>query len=370
MATVYLHIGAPKTATSTLQSVLAANYRKLLGSGVLYPQRCRHGDAHHTLICDLIEQYQDHRMPDLWYGDRSRGEAWQLLAGEIAEHAGAVQTVILSSELFFGQSHSLEQMLAEIRARLSGHQLKVVIYLRRQDQLYSSFYNQDVKGVRQWTSSAYQFYETHQIFRRSYDQILDLWSAALGPENVLVRPYEPAQWVGADIVEDFCSLIGIAPLAGGQVSHNESLGPGQLYLKQCLNRVGFDKADNQSVLQTLLKICPEQPLAQCIYVNKGLYRKYRQQWLKVNERLSRDYLGGEPLFHEPIPGPEQLTVYETDPARILEFVLALHLHFLTAKDSALRGLYARGMLLAIAEQNLWQAVGTRRQAEILQWLAV
>ena len=44
MATVYLHIGAPKTATSTLQSVLAANYGGLLRGGVLYPQRCRHGD--------------------------------------------------------------------------------------------------------------------------------------------------------------------------------------------------------------------------------------------------------------------------------------------------------------------------------------
>ena len=45
MATIYIHIGAPKTATSTLQSTLAGNYRKLLKNGVLYPKAPRHGDA-------------------------------------------------------------------------------------------------------------------------------------------------------------------------------------------------------------------------------------------------------------------------------------------------------------------------------------
>lgn len=369
MATVYLHIGAPKTATSTLQNVLAANYRKLLRNGVLYPQRCRHGDAHHTLICDLIEHYQGHRMPDLWYGERARGEAWQLLLEEIAEKASSVETVVLSSELFFGQSHSLEQMLADIRDRLSGHQLKVVIYLRRQDQLYSSFYNQDVKGVRQWTSSAYQFYQTHQIFQRGYDEILDIWSAALGRDNVLVRPYEPGQWEDGDIVRDFCKLIDIPALAGGQVSHNESLGPGQLYLKQCLNRVGFDKADNHEVVRILLDACPESPLKQCIYIHKGLYRKYRQQWLKVNQRLAREYLGGQPLFNEPITTPEQLTVYEPDSALIGEFLLALFTYFSRARRERHRDLFARAMMLAVAEQNLWQQFGSERRSVVLQWLA-
>ena len=66
MATIYIHIGAPKTATSTLQSTLAGNYRKLLKNGVLYPKEPRHGDAHHLLVCDLIEKYQKIRMPEVW----------------------------------------------------------------------------------------------------------------------------------------------------------------------------------------------------------------------------------------------------------------------------------------------------------------
>ena len=138
MAIVYLHIGAPKTATSTLQSMLAGNFEQLLKQGVLYPKLLRHGDAHHTLVADLIQAYQGHTMADLWYGDRTRGEAWQNLQREIEQHPG-IEKIILSSELFFGQTQRLEDMLADIRSRLSEHELKVVVYLRRQDKLYSSF---------------------------------------------------------------------------------------------------------------------------------------------------------------------------------------------------------------------------------------
>ena len=101
MATVYIHIGAPKTATSTLQSVFSDNYGKLLKNGVLYPKHFRHGSAHHLLVCDLIEKYQGIRMPDIWYGPRPRGEAWSSLKAEIDQHGSAVDSVILSSELFF-----------------------------------------------------------------------------------------------------------------------------------------------------------------------------------------------------------------------------------------------------------------------------
>jgi hypothetical protein len=82
MATVYLHIGAPKTATSTLQRALSENHHELLKRGVLYPRELRSGDAHHLLVCDLIDKYQRNRMPDVWYGSQPRGRAWALLLEE------------------------------------------------------------------------------------------------------------------------------------------------------------------------------------------------------------------------------------------------------------------------------------------------
>lgn len=369
MAKVYLHIGAPKTATSTLQSVLAANYDKLLAGGVLYPRLLRHGEAHHTLVCDLIEQYQGHSMADLWYGERTRGEAWQDLQREIQAQRQPVDTIILSSELFFGQTRNLQDMLADIRDRLSEHELKVVVYLRRQDQLYSSFYNQDIKGVRQWEYSAYQFYQTHQIFQHDYDEMLAIWSRAVGQENMVIRPYEPAQWVAEDIVQDFCAAIGIGPLKAGRTSQNESLGATQLYIKQCLNRVGFDKGDNEAVLALLIKLHREEPLKHCCYIHRGLYGDYRKAWMQVNKRLAERYLDGTPLFLKPIPAPGKVTVYQTDPQQVLRFLQAMYAHFSQQPEDRHCSLFARAALLMLAEQDLWESFdGDGRCSALLQWI--
>tara|TARA_R110001599_G_scaffold145321_1_gene327627 strand:- start:82094 stop:83197 length:1104 start_codon:yes stop_codon:yes gene_type:complete len=367
MATVYLHIGAPKTATSTLQSMLAGNFEQLLRQGVLYPQLLRHGDAHHTLVADLIQAYQGHTMADLWYGDRTRGEAWQNLQREIEQYPG-IEKIILSSELFFGQTRRLEDMLADIQGRLSAHELKVVVYLRRQDQLYSSFFNQDVKGARQWAHNAYQFYQTHQIFQHDYSELLGIWSDGVGRENMVIRPYETAQWVGGNIIDDFCAATGIEPLGSVPTAPNESLGPTQLYVKLCLNRVGYDKGANESVLALLQQVYPETPGGPCTYVHRGLYREYRKKWIKVNKRIADHYLDGELLFCDPIPPPEKIDLYQPELALIEHCLLALFEHFSGPGDQEHRSLFARAMLLILAEKDLWDEFEPMRCNTLIQWV--
>lgn len=368
MATVYIHIGAPKTATSTLQNVLSSNYRKLLKHGVLYPRDFRNGDAHHLLVCDLIEKVQGNRMPDIWYGSKPRGQAWAALQAEIAGHGSDIHSVILSSELFFGQSNKIQPMLDEVSTYLHGHDIKVVVYLRCQDQLYSSFYNQDVKGVRQWPDSAYEFYQTHQMFQQDYYSLLNAWSEAFGKAQVLIRPFESEQWVNGDIVQDFCEVTGTVPLRSGYKDHNESLGGTQLYLKRCVNQIGFDKGDNEDVLKLLLKLCPEEPLKGCSYVNRGQYRRNRQQWLQANRAIAKDYLNGEPLFQRVIPGPQDLEVYRLDKSRLGDYLQQMLKVFGKGKYPAYRALFARATLLAIAEQDLWHVLNAPDRELMLSWV--
>lgn len=365
--TVYLHIGAPKTATSTLQGVLAKNAGRLLKAGVLYPESMRSADAHHVLACDLIEKVQGNTLSDVWYGTVPRGEGWQRLRAEIAQHGSAINSVIVSTELFFGQSRGLEAMLEEMAAHLRGYDVRVVVYLRRQDQLYSSFYNQDVKGMRQWPSSAYEFYQTHQIFASDYHDMLGVWSAVFGKQNMIVRPFESGQWPKGDIVRDFCGSLALKPLSSGYRDTNESLGPTQLYVKRCLNRVGFDKEQNDVVLNVLAKVCPEAPMKGGLFVHRGLYRQYRKHWNTVNAALSRDYLGGRPLFNEPIPEARALQLYEVDPLKLAGYIDNMVKSFGSGKYPGQRSLFARATLLAIAEYNQWHVLDEARLRELLSW---
>lgn len=368
MATVYLHIGAPKTATSTLQAVLASNHKKLLSQGILYPRDCCHGDAHHVLVCDLIAKHTGNTLPDLWYGDFPRGQAWQALVAEIDSHGAAVDTVILSSELFFGQVGKLELMLADVKAHLAGHEIKILTYLRRQDQLYSSFYNQDVKGARQWPHSAYEFYETHQIFQRSYYQMLQTWASAFGTENILVRPYEPQQWEQGSIVSDFCHSLAVPPLRSTLRDQNESLGPSQLYVKRCLNRVGYDKAENDAVLKLLAQFLPEKSSRDIVYINAKLYSKYRKEWDAANRQLADEFLDTPELFHTAIPALSALQAYQVDTDKLQAFLGAAVKHFGRGKDQGLRGLFARAAFIVLAEKGLWHTVDATQRKALLSWV--
>jgi hypothetical protein len=368
MAAITIHIGAPKTATSSLQAILASNDASLLAQGILYPKSCRSGNAHHPLICDLIEHYQGISMPDVWFGDVPRGQSWSRLNQEIDESGGHVQSVVISSELFFGQARHLESMVEDIQRNLRGHTVRVIAYLRRQDQMYGSFYNQDVKGMRQWADDAYHFFEAHQLFRRDYHSLMAVWGRALGDGSVLIRPYEKSQWVGGDIVSDFCSVTGLPPLSPGSVQSNPGLGANQLYFKRCLNRIGFDKALNGKVVELVAHLCPEAPTESHLYIHRPLYARYRQSWLQCNGRLSEDFLDGRELFEQPIPEPSELQLYELSPQTLVSCLQALVHYFSKGGDAAIRPLFTRAAMLMIAEQNLWSQLDAGVLDELEGWL--
>ncbi|GAB3281278.1 hypothetical protein [Parahaliea aestuarii] len=358
--TVYLHIGAPKTGTSSLQSALSASAGSLLKQGVLYPAKCREGDAHHVLVCDLIAKYQPHPMPDVWYGTFPRGTAWQALEDELASHQGAVEKVILSSELFFGQTHHLPRILDDIRTALDGYDVKVLMYLRPQDQLYSSFYNQDVKGTRQWSGSAYEFYETHQIFLKDYFQLVSEWGSAFGPDNIILRPFESGQLIGGDILADFCDLMGIPSLSGNAgESRNDALGVTQLYIKRCLNVTRFDKKLNDQVVQRIQRLCPEEPPRDVLYINRRLYNRYCQNWEAANREISKQFLQGKPLFSKPFAMAQNTQAFSVNKLSVLAFIEALMKQIERTDFQELASIFARGVLYLIADQNIWDSLDRR-----------
>ena len=368
MAIVYLHIGSPKTATSTLQHVLASNYERLLKDGVLYPRDMRNGDAHHLLACDLIEKYQGKPMPDIWYGSQPRAQAWKSLLAEIELHKNNIHSVVISSEIFFPQINNIDSILEDVCDYLHGHEVRVITYLRRQDQLYSSFYNQDVKGIRQWFHSAYQFYETHQIFLQDYCTVLNSWGNVFGKGQIIIRPFEAEQWVGGDIVLDFCDLVGVKPPGSNYRQNEDSLGETQLYLKQCLNKVGFDKSQNDEVLKIIFKLCPEQSATDCLYVHAGLYRKYRDNWLHANRSLEAEYLGGRSLFSQCIPEAKDLRPYKIDKSKVAVYAQNMLRFFEKGKYPQYRILFAKATLMMLAEQDLWHALQPEERTVLLGWV--
>ena len=83
---------------------------------------------------------------------------------------------------------------------------KVVAYLRRQDKLAVSLYSTRFRAGATELSAVFptdasEFYD--------YDRILTQFAEVFGKENVIVRLFDKSEFVGNDLIADFCGMIGL-----------------------------------------------------------------------------------------------------------------------------------------------------------------
>lgn len=182
MNTVYLHIGAPKTGTSALQHFFYENTEKMFEDGILYPKLEAPLKTEKKLgsFIGNAEFLRDYDRP-LEEIDEKR----KIYAKEIFEETRQKEKdLLLSSEGLFECGTHLYQNL-----KLWGENVKVIIYLRRQDYWGESLWNQAVKRVSYRTAKPCFKYmmEIEGIF--DYYQKLQQISEVLGKENIIVRTY-------------------------------------------------------------------------------------------------------------------------------------------------------------------------------------
>ena len=321
MNTIYFHIGSPKTATSTIQAYFSEHSKDFLKSGLLYPQKCTNGNAHHSLVCDLLSKYSEAKMPSFWYEGLDAHVSFKLLKEEVLEKRGEFSKILLSSELPFAMTGRVRQVFSKLKEEISGVEFKIIIYLRRQDQLYSSFYNQDVKGMRRWKGSPEEFYLTHQMFDRNYLEMVDLWADVFGRDNIIIRPFDAQNLKDNDVVSDMCNILGVPYKSRVQTSENDALGVNQLYIKRCFNRLGLDGADNERSISMIQELLPERPAKNVWYSSKKIYNVFREEWIAVNKCIEERYFVEGGFFSKEIPGVVDLELAAIDRAKISNFLL-------------------------------------------------
>lgn len=208
MAKIILHIGGEKTGTSYLQRFLCSNAAPLMRRhGVLYPKHplVLHNRAHYPLVAALLPPAECDFIAD---GLRpSLDEAFGALLALIARKSP--RTVILSAEHF---SSRLERpAIAELARRLAGHQVHVVFYVRRQDDLAISRLSTALKcGERGWLDL-----DGITPGNRYFNPlpVIDDWRAVFGADAIAVRSYAAA--ARGDLAGD---LLGQAGLGAADVT--------------------------------------------------------------------------------------------------------------------------------------------------------
>lgn len=308
--TLYLHIGQHKTGTSTIQNFFWMNRERLAAKGVLYPEIGLSGPTHAHFALSIPGK-RDEMLATIFKNAASdrdgtyrayNGESSDALFAQLGELIAETDchTVFLSSECFMEwiEPSSIKNLID----RYCGCEVKVLLFLRRQDQWIQSVFNQVVKdpGLRYGG----RLEALPQVDMLNYRHTVQGWSRAFGKENMTVLPYQEANRYDRGVLGLLADIIGLKEVGDYQAppfaERNISLKRWQVDVLHELNRRDvscdyfkcvLDAFSRQNELGT-----GGDGSTNCIGFNQGkaLQRRYR----RGNRAIAKVFLGKNRLFND------------------------------------------------------------------------
>ncbi|MEM8654706.1 MAG: hypothetical protein AAGF36_08155 [Pseudomonadota bacterium] len=211
-----LHVGTPKTASTLIQNSLEANPEWLASHGLAYGKVLAPDANHITLFYACANRLHDFARD---YGLNSMEEVAAFrakVAKRIRWHQdqlhGKAHTMIFSSENLTGNMHHPDE-IARLKQFLAPHfdEIKVVIYVRRQDDAILSMYGEHMR--RGFSNELFREFvdicmgpespTPYLYYRRELSKWVDIW----GRDNIIVRRFSPVDFINGDILADFLGIV-------------------------------------------------------------------------------------------------------------------------------------------------------------------
>jgi hypothetical protein len=287
---IFLHIGMPKTGSTTIQRTLLLNQSRLAAEGVYYPYRS-----------------------NFLYGLATGTEPGPRIAPPSNCH-----TLIISDERLFNRvrTRSDAELLLDALRKISP-EIYVVSYLRRADEVFVSAYFTRLLGGATETLKELPLHPV-PIFKR-----LSSWVKPLGRKNIVLRrfgrPYLPD-----GLVADFVKIVGIDhfPIAEAAAA-NWSPRCDVLEIIRLLNANRGDREVDRHALKAVARAGGFGDLVGLSEEKRGILIDKTSDG---NSKLSKWYFGGERLFSHPVPDnePHWPEIHIDDLVRVADRMAALH----------------------------------------------
>jgi hypothetical protein len=328
-----LHIGSGKTGTSSIQSFMNRNRARLAELGYLYP--LAPGRKRHTRLGLFIQP--DHALDsrpswsreDFASPDAFREEFQRQLLSEINE--SGLSRVVFSDEALYGSGDEALRRLKHFVDPIA-RSLRLVVYLRRQDDHMVSRYQQVVK-VGETRTLAERAHVLDLAGTYDYYARLTAWKQRLDPTEFVVRRFERDRFVDGSLYQDFLDAVGIDVRADDLtpiLRANESLDAESVEFLRILNifRLEDDAASilppyNRSMMPALERAATGPTLT----MPASFLDAFMSRWEEPSRRVAVEMLGDETgeLFRAPRKTDNTTTEQYLDPERLDHFLTLLEL---------------------------------------------
>ncbi len=335
---LYLHIGIPKTGSTSIQHFLQKNTHPLSRQGVAIFPPVGSAMSPGTIAAavgnpHVLSLYADApHFPDTPPDPAHLAVELKKLLGGRPEKA-----TVLSWEAipyFFMEREDMSRLAEFLHSVFD--EVEVVVYLRRQDAFHTSFYAQNLYNGRVFTDPdrPFSFEDVDQVFSMGipgtllywfdYARLLDHWSEGFGKENITVRPFERGQLVDGDVVADFLSQLGCSKAGCDPVERtNQAIDYLQVeYLRHSLRHVpGFVNGRHNPAFHRLGHVLQEKlPRTTSIKNATAGARPFFERFANSNARIAREFLGREngELFVDSPPEDNNMALPDFDVAKAIE----------------------------------------------------
>lgn len=208
----FVHIGHTKTGSTSIQNAMGAHREALARNGVCYP--LSPGWGNHALLPAAMaspELREKGVHPAFWNGlppEERIARFREEFPAEMAALPPEMRLVVLSSEQCIHMQPDVASV-TRLRDFLTPHfrRVRVVVYLRRQDDHFASAYTQ---LLRDGVIKPPRLPEggPRQLPHYDYAGLLWRWAKVFGQDAVIPRLFERKLLVNGDAIDDFLALCG------------------------------------------------------------------------------------------------------------------------------------------------------------------
>lgn len=306
MSTLYLHIGPPKTGTTTIQNFLSDNQEALSAHGICFPDlgyRYPGIDRHRTGHF-LVRQrpHEGQKVSDFKKG-----------LDKLQKLSLQYDSIILSDEGIWKDGIHMTRFWKRLLAELQKRQidLRIIVYLRRQDLWVQSFWSQKIKvGKTSLDFQEFLRFLNESSYPLDYCAYMDMLSDIFGKDALIIRVMERGQFQGPEhsLVSDFLDIFGLS-LSDGFIEQQELRNPKisgtYLEIKRMLNMLPwFQNTRTNSFTGSIRQVQEQNPFQYDLkgrsFFAPGEQKQFRDSFTESNSRLAKEYLGREDgiLFRE------------------------------------------------------------------------
>lgn len=307
MKTLYIHIGTPKTGTTSLQHFCTENAKLFEEQGYCYPifpHKFKYINIMRNGFFLSYKGYDENKNRN----QMEEAKFFRQGMDFILDNFQKFDNIILSDEAIWnvvfkrGKTDLWERLKKE--ADEHDYVIKVVVYLRRQDSLATSWWNQKIKiGKRVYSKDSWEnFVKDPTEFELEYYDSLKFIEKFVEKENIIVRRFGRQYFKNGSIFEDFIDAVGMRYSSHFVISEgqrNVSLVGNTHEIKRILNTIpDLRDQDNKFFRSIVIDMSEQRPdLKKETMFSPEEALKFMEQYREGNRKIMKEYFGkDEDLF--------------------------------------------------------------------------